>query len=89
VLTHGIYMDKQKPPANRGLCSTQLPSDSEGVTLTVLIETVSAATRMGILHEVTSRTVGGFLRSDLPVTVSLNHRANVADGGAKVGNAKP
>ena len=44
---------------------------------------------MGVLHEVASGAVGGVLRDDLPVTVSLNHRANVADGGAKVRNAEP
>ena len=44
---------------------------------------------MSVLHEVTGGTVGGILRDDFPVTVLLDHRANVADGGAKVRNAEP
>ena len=62
---------------------------SESVTVTHLVETVGAVARVGVLHEVSSGAVGGVLRDDLPVTVLLNHRADVADGGAKVRNAEP
>ena len=79
----------RNPRRTGGTVQPKSPFGSEGVTVSVLVETVGTTTRMGVFHEVTSRSVGGFLRGDLPVTVSLNHRANVADRGTKVRNAEP
>jgi len=89
VSFHDIYLDKQNPPANRRICSIQVSSISEGVTLSILIETVGAIARMGILHEVTSGTVSGTLGTDFPVTVGFNHRADIADGGSEVSDSEP
>jgi hypothetical protein len=69
-----------------GLSSPSLHSESE--TVSILIETVGAITRMGVLHEVASATTDSRLRDDLPVTVSLYEFTDVADGGAQIGDTE-
>ena len=68
------------PPPDR-----TLPDRSaDHVTTTVVVEPVHAGARVGVLHEVTSVTVGGGLGNDLPVTECLDLRLDVADGGSEV-----
>ena len=59
---------------------TQLLVSGDLITRTVTAETVGTLTRMGVTHEVATTGVG----HDFPVTVLLDHLADVADGGAEV-----
>ena len=73
-------------PKDRGKIFPLQVSESDSVA--VLVETVHAVTRMGILHEVTGHTSRSFLRGDFPVTVGFNLRLDVADRSAKVADSE-